>query len=211
MNLIKALGLELKSWHVFRKKRMKRIYKCLREFIKWLNRRTQARKVIIVDGKLFATARLSRALTQRIKRGFGGKGWGRRRRKLYSEHQGKEIQIDELVYGILIMAVVDEKGRVIDVWIKPASTSESKALRERIKKSSYLREMLEGKTLLADKGYRGIREVEIAGSKRQKAIRQVVEGFFAKVRYLQLSGWRNIISLLSYLSALAIASFFKPY
>jgi len=32
--------------------------------------------VIVVDGKLLPVARVSRALTQRIKRGFGGKSWG---------------------------------------------------------------------------------------------------------------------------------------
>jgi len=114
--------------HIFRRYRTKRIYKGLRAFLKDLNLKTNNRQVIIVDGKLLKTARLARALTQRIKRGFGGKSWGRRKRKLYSQHQRKEILVDELVYGLLIMALVDAEGKVADVWIKPASTNEAKAL-----------------------------------------------------------------------------------
>ena len=116
MTLIKVLGLDIHSWHVFRKYRLKRVYRCLREFLKELNKRTQNRQVLIVDGKLLPTARLERALTQRIKRGFGKKSWGRRKRKLYSVHKKERIEIDTLVYGVLIMAVVDEMERVADIW-----------------------------------------------------------------------------------------------
>ena len=131
MTLIKVLGLDIHSWHVFRKYRLKRVYRCLREFLKELNKRTQNRQVLIVDGKLLPTSRLERALTQRIKRGFGKKSWGRRKRKLYSVHKKEKIEIDTLVYGVLIMAVVDEMGRI------------------------------------ADRGYRGVDEVEICKSKEQ--------------------------------------------
>jgi len=97
LSLVKALGIKASSWHIFRRYRTKRIYKCLRAFLKDLNSKVNNRQVIIVDGKLLKTARLSRALTQRIKRGFGGKSWGRRKRKLYSQHKQKEILVDELV------------------------------------------------------------------------------------------------------------------
>ncbi len=116
--------------------------------------------MLVVDGKLLKVARLSRALTQKIKRGFGGKSWGRRKRKLYSQHQKKEICVDELVYGLLIIALVDEKGKVVDIWLKPASMNEAKALRERLHFSSYLREQLKGKELIGDKGYRGSKGIK---------------------------------------------------
>ena len=76
-------------------------------------------------------ARLSRTLTQKIKRVFVGKSWGRRKRKLYSQHQKKEIRVDELVYGLLIMVLIDEKGKMVDIWLKPTSMNEAKALKER--------------------------------------------------------------------------------
>ena len=192
--LVKALGLKASSWHIFRRYRTKRVYRCLRAFLKELNYRTQGRQTIIVDEKLLKVARLSRALTQRIKRGFGGKSWGRRKRKLYSQHLQKQIEVDELVYGLLIMALVDEKAKVVDIWLKPASTHEGKALKERMAKSSYLRQMVKGKELLEDKGYRGIEGLKVALTKEEKSKRQVIEGIFAKVRYLELSDWRQLFN-----------------
>jgi len=152
-------------------------------------------------------ARLSRALTQRIKRGFGGKGWGRRKRRLYSQHYQKQVEADELVYGLLIMALVDEKGKVVDIWLKPVSTHEGKALKERMAKSSYLRQIVKGKELLGDKGYRGIEGLTIAQRKEEKSRKQVIEGIFAKVKYLELSGWRRKLTVLTYLTALGVASY----
>ena len=163
--------------------------------------------MIIVDGKLLPVARVSRALTQRIKRGFGGKSWGRRKRKLYSQHKQEQIPIDELVYGLLIMALVDEEGRVVDIWIKPASMHEIRALKERLLSSSYLRTVLEGKELIGDKGYRGIKGLKIAESKEEKRKRQIVEVFFAKLKFLELSGWRYKLTILTYLTALGVASY----
>ena len=90
---------------------------------------------MIVDGKLFSTARLERALTQRIKRGFGEKSWGRRKRKLYSVYKKEKIEVDTLVFGVLIMTVVDEMGRVVDIWFYPANKHEGKGLKERLKRS----------------------------------------------------------------------------
>ena len=175
--------------------------------MKELNLKANSRQVLIVDGKLLKVARLSRALTQKIKRGFGGKSWGRRKRKLYSQHQKREICVDELVYGLLIMALVDEKGKVVDIWLKPASMNEAKALKERLRLSSYLREQLKGKELIGDKGYRGVRELKVAESKEEKRKRQVIEGLFARVRYMELSGWRRKLTILTYLTALGVASY----
>jgi len=43
------------------------------------------------------------------------------------------------------MALVDEKAKVIDIWLKLASTHEGRALKERMAKSSYLRQMVKEK------------------------------------------------------------------
>ena len=101
----------------------------LKNLLKELNLKANGRQVLIVDGKLLKVARLSRTLTQKIKRGFGGKSCGRRKRKFYSQHQKKEIRIDELVYGLLVL--VEEKGKMVDIWLKPRSMNEAKALKER--------------------------------------------------------------------------------
>ena len=138
-------------------------------------------------------ARLERALTQRIKRGFGKKSWGRRKRKLYSIHRKEKIEIDTLVYGVLVMAVVDEVGRVADIWFYPANKHEGKGLKERLSQSRYLRKLFEKYNVLADRGYRGVDGVEICPSKELKSIRQRVKCVFSKMKFLELSGWRNFI------------------
>jgi len=138
--------------------------------------------VIFVDGKLLPVARVSRALTQRIKRDFGGKSWGRRKRKLYSQHKQQQLSVDELVYGLLIMALVYEEGKVVDIWLKPASTNETRALKERLRFSRYLRAIVEGKELIGDKGYRGItrnKDSRKQGRKKEKASSR---GVFCKVK-----------------------------
>ena len=110
-----------------------------------------------MDGKLLKVARLERALTQRIKRGLGGLGWGRRKRKLYSVHKGREIQIDEKVFGVLVMAIVNDEAKVIDIWFTSARKHEVKALRQRLYHSGYLRKLFREGRVLGDKAYRGLR------------------------------------------------------
>jgi len=105
------------------------------------------------------------------------------------------------------MALVDEKGKVVDIWLKPASTHEGKVLKERMARSSYLRQMVKGKELLGNKGYRGIEGLKVAQRKEEKSRRQVIEGIFAKVRYLELSRWRRKLTVLTYLTALGVASY----
>jgi len=46
------------------------------------------------------------------------------------------------------MALVNEEGKVVDIWLKPASTNETRALKERLLFNSYLRVILEGKELI---------------------------------------------------------------
>jgi len=100
--------------------------------------------VLIVDGKLLKIAQLERALTQRIKRGLGGLSWGRRKRKLYSVHKGQEIEIDQKVFGVLVMAIIQANGKVIDIWFTGARRHEVKALRQRLYYSGYLRKLIRG-------------------------------------------------------------------
>ena len=169
--LVKALGLKVHFWHIFRSYRTKRIYRCLRTFLKELNLKANNRQVLIVDGKL-------------LKKGTSIVSINR------------EILVDELVYGLLIMALVDERGKVVDIWLKPASVNEAKALKERLRFSGYLRQQLKGKELIGDKGYRWVEGLKVADNKEEKRKRQVIEGLFAKVRYLELSGWRYKLTIL---------------
>ena len=83
--------------------------------LRYLRYRAKNKQVLIVDGKLLKIAQLERALTQRIKRGLGGLSWGRRKRKLYSVHKGQEIEIDQKVFGVLVMAIIQANGKVIDI------------------------------------------------------------------------------------------------
>ncbi|MGC8851974.1 MAG: hypothetical protein ACP5P0_00020 [Hydrogenobacter sp.] len=52
----------------------------------------------MVDGTLLPVASLSIARTQRIRRFAGKVFWGKRKRKLYSNHYKKEIEFEELCY-----------------------------------------------------------------------------------------------------------------
>ena len=190
--------------------RLKRIYKCLRQLLKFLRYKTQNKQVLVVDGKLLKVARLERALTQRIKRGLGGLGWGRRKRKLYSIHKEQEIQIDEKVFGVLVMAIVNDEAKVIDIWFTSARKHEVKALRQRLYHSGYLRKLFREGRVLGDKAYRGLKWVEVCERKEQKSIRQRVEGIFARLKFLECnSGWRTLNTLLIYLTAVAVASYYS--
>jgi len=60
---------------------------------------------------------------------------------------------------------------------------------------------------MGDKGYGGIKGLKIAESKEEKRKRQIVEVFFAKLKFLELSGWRYKLTILTYLTALGVASY----
>ncbi len=166
---------------------------------------------LVVDGTLLLVASLSRARTQRIRRFAGKVYWGKRKRKLYSHHYKKEIEFEELCYGVLVMVVCDTDGIVYDLWFHPASMNEVKSLRLRVKKSLWLRELLKRFELIGDKGYRHCEYVKVCESKEEKAQRQVVEGVFSWLkRFNYLSGWRKGITLLTYLLVYALGySFFR--
>ena len=96
---------------------------------------------------------------------------------------------------------------MVDIWLKPASANEAKALKERLRFSGYLRRQLKGKELMGDKGYRWVEGLKVAETREERRKRQVIESLFAKVRYLELSGWRGKLTVLAYLTALGIASY----
>ncbi len=166
---------------------------------------------LVVDGTLLPVASLSRARTQRIRRFAGKVFWGKRKRKLYSHHYKKEIEFEELCYGVLVMVVCDTDGVVYDLWFHPASMNEVKSLGLRVKRSLWLRELLRRFELIGDKGYRHSEYAKVCESKKDKAQRQVVEGVFSWLkRFNYLSGWRKGIRLLTYLYAYALGySFFR--
>ena len=70
--------------------------------------------------------------------------------------------------------------------------------------------MLEGKELIGNKGYRGIKGLKIAESKEEKRKRQIVEVFFAKLKFLELSGYRYELTIPTYLTALEVTSYALP-
>jgi len=53
------------------------------------------------------------------------------------------------------MTLMDERGKVVDIWLKPASIYETRTLKDRLRFSSYLRVMVEGNRLMEDKAYKG--------------------------------------------------------
>jgi len=131
-----------------------------------LNFKTQGRQIIIVDGKLLLVARVRRALTQRIR------FW---RKELGGGSESYTINIKKQ------QVLVDEEGKVVDIWLKPALTNETRALKEKLRFRKYLREIVEGNELIGDKGYRGVKGLKIVESKEEKRKNQVVEVFFAKL------------------------------
>jgi hypothetical protein len=208
----------IKSYHIFRKVRIKAVYKLLRTYMQLkaialiaLKLLIRKRIKLIVDGSLMPVASLNRARTQKIRRLAGRQFWGKRKRKLYSKDYGKEVEFEEVCYGVLVMVVCDTEGTVYDLWYHPASYHEVKSLRKRVSKSVWLRWLLSRFELIGDRGYRGCDYVRVCESKEDRAHRQVVEGVFSWLkRFNFVSGWRKGITLLTYLYAYAVGySFYR--
>jgi len=106
------------------------------------------------------------------------------------------------------MAIIEVTGKEIDIWFTGARRHEVKALRQRLYYSGYLRKLFRKCKALGDKAYKGINQVQICETKEQKSKRQRIETFFSKMRYLEYSGWRALKTLLIYLTAIAVASYF---
>jgi hypothetical protein len=60
---------------------------------------------LIVDGTIIEVARLNRIKTKKIKRISGKRYWVKRKRKIYNEHLKKEIEDENIYYGLLVMVV----------------------------------------------------------------------------------------------------------
>jgi len=103
-------------------------------------------------------------------------------------------------------ALVDEERKVIDIWIKLTLTNKTRVLKGGLRFSSYLRELLKSEELIDNKEYRAVKGLRIAQIREEKR-RQVIEGLFARVRNLELSGWRYKPPILTYLTTLGVASF----
>ncbi len=166
---------------------------------------------LIVDGTILPVASTSRARTQKIRRFSGKAFWVKRKRRLYSEHYKRQVEFEELYYGVLVMVVCDTEGMVYDLWFHPGSYHEVRSLRLRYKRSGWLRWLLDKFELMGDRGYRGCEYVKVCESKEDKGMRQVVKGAFSWLkRLINMSGWRKGITLLALLYGYAIGySFFR--
>lgn len=209
---------KLMSYHIFRKSRVKRVYRLLREYMLYrvslliLLKLASGKKIrLVVDGTLLPVANVNRARTQKIRRMSGKQFWGVRNRNLYSQHYKQRVKFKELYYGVLVMVVCDTDGAPYDLWFNPASYHEVRSLRLRFSKSLWLRSLLERFELIGDRGYRGCELVKVCSSKEDKSQRQKVEGVFSMLKLFNYSNrWRHWICLLTYLYAYAIwYSFFR--
>ncbi|MGC8677140.1 MAG: hypothetical protein ACP5UF_02860, partial [Hydrogenobaculum sp.] len=126
------------SYHIFRKSRVKRVYKILRRYLQMRVLLIVVRVFIIktkpkliIDGTILPAANVNRARTQKIKRFKGKIFWVKRNRNLYSKHYKQKISFRELYYGVLVMVLCDTNGIVYDIWFHPASYHEVKSFRLR--------------------------------------------------------------------------------
>lgn len=212
------ISSSIKSYHIFRKHRIKQVYHFLRQFLLWklnvliaLKIASGKRLKLMVDGTILPVANVNRARTQRIRRFAGKVFWAKRSRNLYSQHYRKMVEWDEVYYGVLVMVLCDEDGVVYDVWFKPGSWHEVRAYRERLNRSVWFRGLVERYEVYGDRGYRRVEGVLVCKDKESKGLRQVVEAVIGAVKgFNAVSRWRKGITLLTYLYAYAIGfSFFR--
>ncbi|MGC8677454.1 MAG: hypothetical protein ACP5UF_04465 [Hydrogenobaculum sp.] len=89
------------SYHIFRKSRVKRVYKILRRYL-------QIRVLLIVVRVFIIKAKL-RLIVDDIILPVAN-------RNLYSEHYKQKVAFEELYYGVLVMVLCDTNGIVYDIW-----------------------------------------------------------------------------------------------
>ena len=206
----------IRSWHVFRRTRIARVYKLLRYFMLYcaiarillqilscLVYLKRMRK-LIVDGSILNVANVYRAKTHRIKRFSGKRFWVKRKKKLYSPHYKQKIEFEEIHYGVLVRFICDTEGFIYDIWFTYGSMHETKALNARVNKSLWCRFLAEGIGFIGDKGYRGNYYVEVCESKELKSIKQMVETLISGTKGFAYSRWRKGITLLTYLYGFAL-------
>jgi hypothetical protein len=66
---------------------------------------------------------------------------------------------------VLVIAIVNDKAKVIDIWFTSARKHEVKALRQRLYYSGYLKKLFREGRVLGDKVYRGLKWVEVCEGK----------------------------------------------
>ncbi len=166
---------KIMSYHIFRKSKVRRVYRLLREYMLYrvyllmLLKLTAGKKIrLVVDGTILPVANVNRARTHKIKRMSDKQFWGVRNRNLYSQHYKQRVKFKELYYGV-----------VYDLLFHPGSYHEVRSLRLRYSKSSLLRSLLERFELIGDRGYRGCELVKVCSSREDKSQRQKVEGVFS--------------------------------
>ena len=95
----------IQSWHIFRRYRLKRVYRILREYklhklrlmiLAWL---LYGKKIeLVLDGSIVDIANVYRARTQKIRRARGKVWWAKRRRKIVRRDNGKVVEFEEVRY-----------------------------------------------------------------------------------------------------------------
>ncbi len=206
-----VLNPQIRSYHIFRRYRIRRIYKLLREFMKFLAHLRliivvilEIRIKLIIDGTILEVANVNRARTHKIKRFSGKRYWVKRRRKLYSPHYKSEIEFEEIHYGVLVMIMCDEKGYIYDIWYTYGSMNEKKAFDIRYRKSYWFRYLVDRFEVIGDKGYKGIKDMIISENRKLKRIRQIIETSIGGTKGFYYSRWRKGITLLTYLYGFAL-------
>lgn len=206
-----VLNPHIRSYHIFRRYRIKRVYKLLREFMKFLALLRlmivvilEIRIKLIIDGTILDVANVNRARTHKIKRYSGKRYWVKRERKLYSPHYKKEVEFEEIHYGVLVMIMCDEKGYIYDIWYTYGSMHEKKAFDIRYRKSYWFRYLVDSLEVVGDKGYRGVKKLIISEDRKLKRVRQMVETSIGGTKGFYYSRWRKGITLLTYLYGFAL-------
>ncbi len=162
---------------------------------------------------LVEIAKLWRAKFRKMRRlGGGRKFWGKRRiNRIYSQHSRKPESYERTVYGVLLMVVIEaSSGKVVDIWFHPASFHEKRSLRIRVFKSPYLRELLKGRILIADRGFDGLRlphtkVITVGRGKGNASQRQYVESVLSVVGNSLRLPWKRGITAQAYIHAKSIA------
>jgi hypothetical protein len=201
------LNSSIRSYHIFRKSRVKRVYNILRKYrqlrIILAHFISKTKPRLIIDGTILPAVNVNRVRTQKIKKFKDKIFWVKRNRNLYSEHYEQKAAFEEHCYGVLVMVLCDTNGIVYDIWFHPDSYHEVKSFRIRSKISGWFTRLVQLFEVIGDKGYKGCANVYVCETKEDKDQRQIIKG-------VALSRWRKGIILLTYLYAYAIGySFFR--
>ena len=112
----------IQSWHIFRRYRLKRVYRILREYKlhklrhMFLARLLFGKKIeLVIDGTIVDLANVNRARTQMIRRVRGKVWWAKRRRKIVR----REVLEDYISLDNFSLYEVDQgKNKMTTVYVK---------------------------------------------------------------------------------------------